>query len=77
MNSALCLLNALAVVALVSFQLHASNDEDIAVIYPHTQTFVKPQLAVMNPSPVQRPIPTDQHNFSKALYSEQTERFVF
>ncbi|WP_166359750.1 hypothetical protein [Pseudomonas akapageensis] len=77
MNSALCLLNALAMVALVSFQLQAGNDEDIAVIYPHHQVLVKPQLAVMNPSPVQRPIPTNQHIFSKALYTEQTERFIF
>jgi hypothetical protein len=77
MNSALCLLNALALVALVSFQLQASNDEDVAVIYPHTQTLMKPQLAVMNPSPAQRPIQTYQQSFSKALYAKQPERFIF
>ncbi|UVJ45372.1 hypothetical protein NVV94_07325 [Pseudomonas sp. LS1212] len=77
MNSALCLLNALAVVALVTFQLQSANDEDIAVIYPHMQIVMKPQLAVMNATSAQRPIMTNQPSYAQPLLAEQTERFTF
>ncbi|MCY1407874.1 hypothetical protein D9M71_231850 [compost metagenome] len=77
MNIALYFFNVLAIVALATFELQTGSPREIVVVYPHTQAVVKPQLAVVNRLPAQRPLLTGQQSPSKLLHSEQTERFTF
>lgn len=79
MNSALYLLNAVALAALVSFH-YSSDHKDQAEIHVQASQFVHhpvAQLAVMHAQAGQTGFTQAQDNVSEAFAQPRTERYTF
>lgn len=77
MNSALVLLNALVLVAVVSFQFQ-SDDKDAALVTVHAERMMPlpaSQLAVLSAGPGARSTPVQADN--RPLRQASDERFSF